>query len=304
MSAPYEVLLYYRYFSIEEPHKYVIEHRSLCEDLGLLGRILVAREGINGTVSGLREQTQAYQESLRAKPGTGDMDFKIDPADGHVFKKLSIKARDEIVTLGLSPTEDIDPNETTGKYLPPKEFYEAMQDPNAVIVDARNAYESQLGKFRNAICPDVDSFRDLPQWIRDHRAELEGKRILTYCTGGIRCEKFSGFLLNEGFEDVSQLHGGIVTYGRDPETQGRDFEGQCYVFDQRISVPVNTANPSVIAHCRHCEVPIERYRNCGYTPCNLQFFCCPECEESCGRFCSEACRERTMALETSDLGDS
>ncbi len=296
MSALYEVLLYYRYFSIEEPQEYVSEHRRLCEELGLFGRILVAREGINGTVSGLREQTQAYQEYLRSKPGTDEMEFKVDPADGHAFQKLSIKARDEIVTLGLSLCEDIDPNETTGNYLSPKDFYEAMQDPNAVIVDARNEYESQLGKFRNAICPDVDSFRDLPQWIRDHRSELEGKRILTYCTGGIRCEKFSGFLLSEGYEDVSQLHGGIVTYGRDPETQGRDFEGQCYVFDQRIGVQVNRENPSVIASCRHCGVPIERYRNCGFTPCNAQFFCCKECEESRGRFCSEACREQTMAL--------
>ncbi len=296
MSALYEVLLYYRYFSIEEPQEYVSEHRRLCEELGLFGRILVAREGINGTVSGLRKQTQAYQEYLRSKPGTDEMEFKVDPADGHAFQKLSIKARDEIVTLGLSPCEDIDPNETTGNYLSPKDFYEAMQDPNAVIVDARNEYESQLGKFRNAICPDVDSFRDLPQWIRDHRSELEGKRILTYCTGGIRCEKFSGFLLSEGYKDVSQLHGGIVTYGRDPETEGRDFEGQCYVFDQRIGVQVNRANPSVIASCRHCGVPIERYRNCGFTPCNAQFFCCTECEESRGRFCSEACREQTMAL--------
>ena len=296
MSALYEVLLYYRYFSIEEPQEYVSEHRRLCEELGLFGRILVAREGINGTVSGLREQTQAYQEYLRSKPGTDEMEFKVDPADGHAFQKLSIKARDEIVTLGLSLCEDIDPNETTGNYLSPKDFYEAMQDPNAVIVDARNEYESQLGKFRNAICPDVDSFRDLPQWIRDHRSELEGKRILTYCTGGIRCEKFSGFLLSEGYEDVSQLHGGIVTYGRDPETQGRDFEGQCYVFDQRIGVQVNRENPSVIASCRHCGVQIERYRNCGFTPCNAQFFCCKECEESRGRFCSEACREQTMAL--------
>lgn len=296
MSSPYEVLLYYRYFSVEKPQEYVSEHLKLCEELGLLGRILVAREGINGTVSGLREHTQAYQAILRAQPGTGDMEFKVDPADGHSFEKLSIKARDEIVTLGLSSSEDIDPNETTGHYLSPEEFYEAMQDPNAVILDARNDYESQLGKFRNAICPNVDSFRDLPQWIRDHRAELEGKRILTYCTGGIRCEKFSGYLLSEGFEDVSQLHGGIVTYGRDTEIQGRDFEGQCYVFDQRIGVPVNTANPSVVADCKHCGVPIERYRNCGFTPCNAQFFCCSDCEESRGSFCSEACREQKLAL--------
>ena len=292
MSAPYEVLLYYRYFPIEDPRGYVSKHRALCEDLGLLGRILVAREGINGTVSGLRENTEAYQAHLREQPGTADMEFKVDPADGHAFEKLSIKARHEIVTLGLAPAEDVDPNELTGDYLSPKAFYEAMQDPTAVILDARNGYESQLGKFRNAICPDVDSFRDLPQWIRDNRSLLEGKRILTYCTGGIRCEKFSGYLLQEGFADVSQLHGGIVSYGRDSETQGRDFEGQCYVFDQRIGVPVNRANPTVIARCTHCDGPCERYRNCAFTPCNAQFFCCEACEEALGRFCGASCRER------------
>ena len=224
MSAPYEVLLYYRYFPISDPEAYVASHRVLCERLGLLGRILVASEGINGTVSGLAESTTIYRERLLAEEGSADMEFKIDPADAHVFPKLSIKARDEIVTLGLGD-EDLDPNAVTGDYLSPRAFYEAMKDPNAVVIDARNNYEWQLGKFRNAICPEVDSFRELPEWVRENRHLLEGKRILTYCTGGIRCEKFSGFLKQEGFEDVSQLHGGIVTYGRDPEVQGEDFEG-------------------------------------------------------------------------------
>lgn len=275
---------------------YLSEHRALCEELGLLGRIIVAKEGINGTVSGLCENTQAYQDHLRSQPGTSDMEFKVDPADGHVFEKLSIKVRPEVVALGLDTDEDLDPNQTTGTYLSPKEFYEAMQDPNAVILDARNDYESQLGKFRKAICPEVDSFRDFPQWIRDNRDQLEGKRILTYCTGGIRCEKFSGFLLQEGLTDVSQLHGGIVTYGRDSETQGRDFDGQCYVFDQRIGVSVNQVNPKVIARCKRCDEPSERYRNCGFPPCNLQFFCCEACEEARGKFCGDACKTKQEAV--------
>ncbi len=297
MTSPYQVLLYYRYCEIADPESYVREHREWCESLGLLGRILVAKEGINGTVSGERASTAAYMDGLRREKGTHDTHFKIDPADGHVFKKLSIKAREEIVTLGLPGEEDIDPNATTGTYLSPKEFFDAMQDPDVVILDGRNDYESELGHFRQAICPEVEHFRDFPEWIRKHRDLLEGKRILTYCTGGIRCEKLSGYLLQEGFENVAQLSGGIVTYGRDPEVQGRDFEGSCYVFDQRISVPVNQANPTIISHCRHCESPSQRYRNCAYKPCNAQFFCCENCEESFGRYCGEACRD--TVVETS-----
>lgn len=300
MDVSYEVLLYYRYFPIEDPEAYVAEHRALCEDLGLWGRILVASEGINGTLSGLAENTRRYQEFMRNQPGTHDMAFKVDPADGHVFNKLSIKARAEIVTLGLPEEEDLDPNRITGRYLSPKEFYEAMQDPQAVILDARNDYESEVGKFRNAICPEVEHFRDFPEWIRQHRSLLEGKRILTYCTGGIRCEKFSGFLVQEGFDDVNQLHGGIVTYGRDPEVQGRDFEGSCYVFDERITVPVNHVNPTTISHCAHCGEPCERYRNCAYAPCNAQFFLCPSCEESSGRFCGDSCRNKMNAALSSE----
>jgi UPF0176 protein len=294
VSAPYEVLLYYNYFPVPNAERYVVEHRALCQELGLLGRILVAPEGINGTVSGLREQTQRYRALLSEEQGTEDMEFKVDPADGHVFQKLSIKARQEIVTLGLPGELDINPNQATGHYLSPKAFYEAMQDPNTIVLDGRNDYESELGRFRNALCPEVGNFRDFPQWIRDHRNLLDGKRILTYCTGGIRCEKLSGYLIQEGFEDVSQLHGGIVTYGRDPEVQGRDFDGSCYVFDQRIGVPVNQANPTIISHCAHCEIPCERYRNCGHKPCNAQFFCCPSCEEGLGRYCSEACRNSVV----------
>jgi UPF0176 protein len=289
ITTPFQVLLYYKYFPIEDPQQYVADHRALCEELDLRGRVLVAKEGLNGTLSGKRSATEHYIATMQGCEATHDVDFKIDPADGHVFEKLSIKARDEIVTLGLPNEEDIDPNQTTGVYLSPKEFYAAMQDPNAVVLDGRNDYEWQLGRFQDALCPDVGNFRDFPEWIRKHRADLEGKRILTYCTGGIRCEKLSGFLLQEGFTNVSQLHGGIVTYGRDEEIQGRDFDGQCYVFDQRVGVPVNTANPKTISTCAHCGEPCDRYRNCGYKPCNAQFFCCESCEDVKGRFCHESC---------------
>lgn len=289
-EAPYQVLLYYFYVEITDPDAYRDEHRALCESLELLGRIIVGKEGINGTLSGTVENCQRYMKALRADPLTADIEFKIDPEEGHVFPKLSVKSRDEIVTLGLGE-EDFSPNETTGNYLNPEQWKEAMSDPNAVIIDTRNDYEWKLGKFKNAILPPVESFRDLPQWIKDNREQFEGKKILAYCTGGIRCEKFSGYLVREGFEDVNQLHGGIVTYGKDPVVQGEDYEGQCYVFDERIGVPVNTKNPSVIARCVHCGEPCERYINCSNKHgCNEQHFSCESCDEKSQGCCSEKCQ--------------
>ena len=289
MTEDYQILLYYLYRTLEEPEAFVEEHRALCASLGLHGRILIGREGINGTVSGPREATVRYQEVLEADPRTAGVAFKVDPAQAHVFPKLIVKFRPEIVTFGLGEA-DVDPNERTGKRLSPAEWLQAMEDEDAVLIDGRNRYESDLGRFKNAICPDIENFRDFPAWLRDHAEELRGRKILTYCTGGIRCEKLSAFLLQEGFEDVSQLEGGIVTYGKDPVVQGRHLEGLCYVFDQRIGVEVNfTDTRAVVSFCEKCGGPSTRYRNCSCKSCNRKYFLCETCEETRGRACSAAC---------------
>lgn len=284
----YRVLLYYKYVTIEDTDAFVREHRALCERLGLLGRILVAQEGINGTVSGTAEAAEAYMDALHADPRFADMPFKIDEADGHAFKKLIIKVRPEIVRLGLD--SDVNPLQRTGRRLSPKEFYEAMQQEDVVVIDARNDYEYNVGHFKGAVAPTVKTFRDFPQWVRETLAQYKDKKVLTYCTGGIRCEKFSAMLLEEGFKDVSQLDGGIVTYGKDPEVQGRLFEGSCYVFDERVTVPVNrTGEAKVISHCHYCGTECERYVNCANLACDHQFLCCVNCEFEHRRSCSPAC---------------
>ncbi len=291
---PYEILLYYLYTDIADPDDYVAQHRALCERLGLLGRIIVAKEGINGTVSGPAQATEAYRQALRAAPETAEIQFKTDPAPGHAFPKLSIKIRPEIVALGLSQEDDIDPRQTTGQRLSPEEWQKKMRQEDVLIIDGRNNYESALGRFEGALCPDLDSFRDFPKWIEEELAAQPGAKdrpILTYCTGGIRCEKLSGLLVEKGFKDVSQLEGGIVTYGKDPAVQGQGFEGQCYVFDERIGVPVNSVDPKPITHCRTCHEPYENYTNCAYPPCNAQIFLCPECEAKQGRYCDAACAD-------------
>lgn len=296
----YEVLLYYKYVHIEDPEEYAAEHLKFCKDLGLKGRILVAHEGINGTVSGTKEQTKTYMDMMHQDPRFADMVFKIDEHDGHAFKKMHVRPRKELVTLRLE--NDINPNKTTGNYLSPKEFYKAMQDEDTVVIDARNDYEYDLGHFRGAVRPDIRTFRELPSWIREHRDEFKDKKILTYCTGGIRCEKFSGWLRNEGFEDVNQLHGGIVTYGKDPEVQGELWDGKCYVFDERISVPVNRKEHVVVGVDYFDGKPCERYVNCANPECNKQILCSEENEHKYLRGCTHECRVSPRNLYVKEHG--
>lgn len=288
-ESPYQILLYYLYAPLEEAQAYTEEHRLLCERLELKGRILIAPEGVNGTVSGTHEATEEYMQLLREDERTKGIEFKVDVAEGHVFPKLRVKLRDEVVTLGLGEN-DFSPREVTGKHLSPKDWREMMEEEDVVMIDARNDYEWELGHFEGALLPPVQNFRELPEWVHRHRNELAGKKILTYCTGGIRCEKFSGFLLREGFADVYQLDGGIVSYGKDPEVQGEKFAGKCYVFDERIGVEVNrTEGAAVISQCVHCGVASDRYLNCSWSRCNAQHFCCEGCEEEQSRYCSSAC---------------
>lgn len=299
----YQVLLYYNYVHIEDPEVFAADHLQFCKELGLKGRILVAEEGINGTVSGTVEQTQDYMDAMHADEKFADMVFKIDESEEHAFKKMHVRPRKELVTLRLE--DDINPLETTGKYLEPKAFYEAMQDEDVIVLDARNDYEFDLGHFRGAIRPDIETFRELPEWVRENKEMFEGKKILTYCTGGIRCEKFSGWLVKEGFEDVAQLHGGIAMYGKDPEVQGDLWDGRMYVFDERISVPVNQKEHVIIGKDYYDGEPCERYINCANPECNRQYLSSEENEHKYLRSCSHECRvsPRNLYVVEHDLSE-
>lgn len=288
MTQDYRVLLYYQYVPIEDGETFAQKHLADCKELGLKGRILVADEGINGTVSGTIEQTNAYMELMKNDPRFSSTIFKIDEAEQNAFKKMHVRYRPELVNLSLE--DDVNPLELTGAYLDPKEFREAMLDENSVVIDARNDYEFDLGHFRGAIRPEIRSFRELPQWIRDNKEQFMEKRVLTYCTGGIRCEKFSGWLVREGFKDVGQLHGGIATYGKDPEVQGDLWDGQMYVFDSRIAVPINQKEHVIVGRDWFDGSPCERYINCGNPECNRQMLASEENEAKYLGACSHECR--------------
>lgn len=286
----YRVLLYYNYTKIENPEQFAKEHLALCKSLGLKGRILVAEEGINGTASGTIEATQQYMDWMHNDERFKDTWFKIDESEGHAFRKMFVRPRKELVALNLE--EDVDPLRLTGEYLDPKAFKEALLDEDTIVLDARNDYEYDLGHFRGAIRPDIRNFRELPEWIRENKEKFMDKKVVTYCTGGIRCEKFSGWLLREGVENVAQLHGGIATYGKDPEVKGEMWDGKMYVFDDRISVEINQVDKQIVGKDWFDGTPCERYINCGNPSCNRQMItseeneakhlggCCYDCAAS------------------------
>jgi UPF0176 protein len=284
----YRVLLYYHYHWIEDPETVVQEHLAFCQSLGLLGRVYIAPEGINGTVSGTTAQVETYITYMQAHPLFSGMVFKVDEANEHAFNKMHVRVKPELVNFRLD--EDVNPKELTGEYLEPAEFYERLRDPNTIIIDARNDYEHNVGHFKGAIKPDIHNFRELPKWIQDNKSLLEGKRIMAYCTGGVRCEKLTGWLKREGFDDVAQLHGGIVTYGKDPVARGQFWEGQCYVFDKRLVVSINQVNPSIVGKDWFDGTPCERYINCANPECNRQFLCHEHNETIYHASCSDACR--------------
>ena len=262
---PLTVLLFYKYVRVEDPAALRDELRRLCASLGLKGRIIVAMEGINGTVAGSPEATGKFQEGMLSDPRFAGLEFKVSSGPAETFPRLSIKARKEIVTLGL--TEDVDAQQG-GVHLTPEQWKRMIEsDSDVVLFDARNRYESGVGRFKGAITPEIENFRELPKVLPEYEA-LKDKKVLMYCTGGIRCEKASALLRREGFQHVYQLHGGILNYLR--EVNGDHWEGECFVFDQRMTDPA-ARTADVVGRCAHSGRPTDHFINCLHDPCHRLF---------------------------------
>lgn len=286
-SLNYLVLAYYNYTRIDDAEDMVAKHLAYCKGLKLRGRIYIAHEGINGTISGTREACEQYMKNLKADARFSSIEFKVDEVAEHAFQRMHVRYKTEIVYSGLRDPKVIDPTKETGKHLKGEEFLELKDRDDVVILDVRSNYETRLGKFKNAVTLDIENFREFPGKI----AELEqyrDKKIITCCTGGIKCEKASALLIKEGFKDVYQLHNGIIGYAK--ETGGKDFDGVLYVFDGRVSVPVNEVNPTVISTCKKCGGPAPRNLNCANVECNDQFNMCESCAEEMEGACSDACK--------------
>lgn len=286
MKKNYLVLLYYHYVKISDPEAFRQKHHLFCLELNLRGRIIVAPEGLNGTVSGSEEGCLKYMAELQNDPLLSGIEFKIDDSDIHAFQKMHVRVKDEIVNSSL---KHIDPTKNTGIHLEPEEFRKMKDDEDVVVLDVRSNYEHEMGHFQNAVTLDIDNFRDFPDKVDNLKSKYKDKKILTYCTGGIKCEKASAFLIEQGFDNVYQLHGGIIKYGL--EAGGEDFEGKCYVFDNRITVDVNSVNPRIISKCYVCKEPSDRMVNCGNPVCNRHVAICEACGLEKEGACSNECKE-------------
>ena len=285
MSHVYPVILFYKYVSISDPSDFAAEQRTLCSSLGLKGRILIAGEGLNGTLAGPAEAIDSYVRALKSDLRFADIGVKISGGDVGTFPRLVVKVRAEIVALNagqIIPDRD--------NQLSPSDWKRMMEEyPDAVVLDVRNRFESDAGRFENAVVCDIAHFRELPDYVSrlDH---LKEKTVLMYCTGGIRCEKASALFRARGFKNVYQLHGGIVTY---QEQFGNEhWQGECFVFDQRMTVKVEEGLLP-IGRCAHTNRLTTRFVNCLHDPChqlfllseeaekeNKDFLVCPECVAS------------------------
>lgn len=280
----YQILLYYCYTPIANPEAFRVEHHLFCLENNLKGRIIIASEGLNGTVSGHQEDCQKYMDHVTSDSRFDALEFKIEAVEINAFKKLNVRVKSEIVLSGFS---HVDPNKQTGIHLEPKQFKEMKDDDDVVLLDCRSNYEHRVGRFKNAVTIDIENFRDMPEKLEELK-QYKDKKVLTYCTGGIKCEKASAYLLEQGFENVYQLHGGIIKYGT--EEGGEDFDGKCYVFDNRIAVEVNTTNPEVLSTCHICSTKTDRMVNCANSECNIHVPICEKCGWEMDGACTSKCQ--------------
>lgn len=290
MQTPYQILLFYKYVFIEDPEAFMQIERERAARLGLKGREIIGKEGINATFEGTVENTEKYIKELESDTRFQNINFKKSVGTGDAFPKLSIKVRSEIVSGHLGVC-DVDPNQVTGKRLSPEELHSWINsDKEFYIVDMRNAYEHKVGHFEGSIMPSLENFRDLPKIIPEI-AHLKDKTVVTVCTGGVRCEKASGFLITEGFNDVYQLDNGIVSYME--KYPNEDFLGKLYVFDGRKTMGFYTDDPKhvVVGRCERCESPCEDYINCSSNTCHRHFIICDSCVSKNGAKCPKGCTD-------------
>ncbi|PIT92920.1 MAG: hypothetical protein COU06_02710 [Candidatus Harrisonbacteria bacterium CG10_big_fil_rev_8_21_14_0_10_38_8] len=291
----YTIILFYKYVTVEDPDKLKEDQLILCKKLNLKGRIIISKEGINATIEGLTKDIDQYLENLLADSRFTKTHIKKSIGTGSAFPRLSVKVRKEIVSLQLESGKDINPNELTGKKLKPEELHSWYQNnEDFLIVDMRNTYEFKSGHFKDSVLPSLNNFRDLKREVNKLK-KYKDKKILTVCTGGVRCEKASGYLLSEGFKDVYQLDGGIVSYME--KYPNKNFLGKLYVFDNRKVMGFDTMSQDhqVIGRCELCKKPSDYYVNCANLMCHKHFIGCISCEDKKGEtYCSLICKIKNI----------
>lgn len=287
--TPRITLSFYKYTRIEAPADFRDELFAAWYELGVMGRIYVAAEGINAQISVPEENWTSFKEDLESIPFLKGVRLNIAVEDdGKSFFKLKVKVRSKIVADGLDDAT-FDASKT-GTHLDAESFNQLTTTEDTIVVDMRNHYESEVGHFSDAICPDVDTFRDALPIVEEILEPHKDKHIVMYCTGGIRCEKASAYYKHKGFENVYQLEGGIIQYARDVKAKGLEnkFRGKNFVFDERLGERISE---EVIAHCHQCGEACDTHANCANVTCNLLFIQCEKCAAEQEGCCSSDCQE-------------
>jgi UPF0176 protein len=295
-----KIISFYRYVHINDPEILRDEMYKQFNDLAVLGRVYLAREGINAQINVPESNFECFVEGLNASPYFAGMEFKFAVEEPkYSFLKLKIKVRPKILADGMDDNSYDVTN--VGNHLSAKEWNENMDLPDTLVIDVRNHYESEVGHFKGAICPDADTFREELPLVYELLKGKEEKKVLLYCTGGIRCEKTSAFLKHNGFRDVNQLHGGIIDYVRQIKQDGLEnkFIGKNFVFDDRLGEEITS---DVISDCHQCSNPANNHTNCNNDACHLLFIQCSACEETYNGCCCDECKNIfSMPLEQQKL---
>ena len=295
-----KILLYYKFTPISDPEAIKLWQKTLCDSLNLRGRILVSRHGLNGTVGGEMDDLKKYIKQTKQFPGFKDIIFKWSDGTREDFPRMSVKNRRELVGFKNSDDEfdvDMDGVIGGGKHLKPREVNELIEKfgDDVVFFDGRNAHEAKIGKFKDAVVPNTNTSRDfIAELESDKYDDIKNKKVITYCTGGVRCEVISAMMKKRGFTDVYQIDGGIVKYG---EAYGDDglWEGSLRVFDNRMTVEFSD-HAKTIGECTHCGGRTSNFENCAHMECNELVLICESCKQNPELlFHTEACREKHEA---------
>lgn len=289
-----KIILYYKFAPIADPEAVKLWQKTLCERLNLRGRILISKHGINGTVGGDLGDVKAYVKETKQYPLFKGTTFKWSDGGREDFPKLSVKVRSEIVAFDAADELEVDEQGVVGggKHLKPEEVHKlvAERGDDVVFFDGRNAFEAAVGKFKNAVVPDVRTSRDFKKELEDPKYnDIKDKPVVTYCTGGIRCEILSSMMKKRGFKEVYQIDGGIVKYGEEYADDGL-WEGSLYVFDDRMNVKFSDRAKD-IGICIHCQAKTSNYENCALKSCNNLVLICESCTtktETCSADCEQA----------------
>jgi len=262
----------------------MLEHR-------VRGTLLLAREGINGTVAGSRAGIDRLLNHLRADPRLAELDFKESYTQQLPFLRSKVKLKREIVTMGV---ENIDPRRSVGTYIKPEDWNDLISDPDVLLIDTRNDYEVQVGTFRNAVNPKTDSFRQFPQYVREHLDPAKHRKVAMFCTGGIRCEKSTAYLKEQGFEEVYHLHGGILKYLEEVPENESLWDGECFVFDDRVTVN-HQLQRGQYEQCNACRMPVTAEEM--QSPQFEQGVSCPHCFDTVSDADRARFREREKQIQ-------